>query len=139
LERPAGSVTAIVRDLAKTGSFFVALGTGSDSGAGRIFEISPDSPLHFTGQDITANLPAARVMTLAYNRFEPDVLYAGTKGRGVFRGVRNAAGHWTWQDFNNGMPDGAIVTKLRVNTAFGTIYAGTYGRGAFALDTVSIF
>jgi photosystem II stability/assembly factor-like uncharacterized protein len=134
-----GSVTAIVRDLSRTGHFFVALDTSSNAGAGRIFEIHSDAPLHFTGEDITANLPMALVMTLAYNRFEPDVLYAGTKGRGVFRGMRNAAGHWTWQDFNNGMPEGAIVTKLRVNSAFGTIYAATYGRGAFALDTVSIF
>ena len=53
-----------------------------DAGAGRIFEISPDGPLHFTGQDITANLPATRVMTLAFNRSEPDVLYAGTVGAG---------------------------------------------------------
>ena len=133
-----GSVTAIERDLSRPGHFFVALDT-SGNAVGRIFEIHSDSPLHFTGQDITANLPMALVMTLAYNRFEPDVLYAGTKGRGVFRGTRNATGHWNWQDFNNGMPEGAIVTKLRVNSAFGTIYAGTYGRGAFALDTVSIF
>jgi hypothetical protein len=122
-----GSVTAIVRDLSRTGHFFVALGTSSNAGAGRIFEIHSDAPLHFTGQDITANLPMALVMTLACNRFEPDVLYAGTKGRGVFRGMRNAAGHWTWQDFNNGMPEGAIVTKLRVNwprTIYGPPMAG---------------
>jgi hypothetical protein len=83
-----GSVTAIVRDLSRTGHFFVALDTSINAGAGRIFEIHSDAPLHFTGQDITANLPMALVMTLAYNRFEPDVLYAGTKGRGVFRGMQ---------------------------------------------------
>jgi photosystem II stability/assembly factor-like uncharacterized protein len=119
-------VTAIVRDLSKTSHYFVSLATPAlgDGGAGRIFEISPDGPLHFTGQDITANLPPTRVMTLAFNRSEPDVLYAGTLGRGVFRGVRNAAGQWSWSPFNNGMPQGAIVTKLRVN-AFGTIYAAS--------------
>jgi hypothetical protein len=134
-----GSVTAIVRDLSRTGNFFVSLGTPTNTGTGRIFEIHSDAPLHFTGQDITANLPATLVMTLGYNRFEPDVLYAGTQGQGIFRGTRNAAGKWQWQAFNNGMPVGAIVTKLRVNSAFGTIYAATYGRGVFALDTVSIF
>jgi len=55
----------------------------------------------------------------------------GQSGRGIFRGVRNAAGQWSWSPFNDGMPQGAIVTKLRVN-AFGTIYAATWGRGAFA-------
>ena len=137
---PAGSVTAIVRDRARPASYFVSLGTPSNAGFGRIFEISPEAILRFMGQDITANLPPALVMTLAYNpRFEPEVLYAGTMGRGVWRGVRNISGQWTWQAFNNGMPQGAIVTKLRVDTAFGTIYAATWGRGAFVLDTVSIF
>ncbi|HXP86429.1 MAG TPA: hypothetical protein VN841_17000 [Bryobacteraceae bacterium] len=152
----AGSVTAIVPDVARTASYFVALntpanagaGTPANAGAGRIFEINPvaqnggitiEPPVvHWDGQDITANLPPALVMTLASNPFEPDVLYAGTQGQGVFRGVRDATGQWSWQSFNNGMPPGAFVTKLRVNPADGTIYAATYGRGAFALDTVSI-
>jgi hypothetical protein len=134
-----GSVTAITRDLSRTGNFFVSLGMPSNAGPGRILEIHSDAPLRFAGQDITGNLPVGLVMTMAYNRFEPDVLYVGTKGRGMSGGTRNAAGHWTWQDFNNGMPEGAIVTKLRVDSAFGTIYAATDGRGAFALDTVSIF
>lgn len=133
-----GSVTSIVRDLAKPASYFIALNTANNT-SGRVFEISPEAPLRFKGQDITANLPPTVVMTLAFNRFEPDALYAGTRGSGVFRGVRNAAGQWTWQPFNNGIPQGAIVTKLKVNGALGTIYASTWGRGAFATDTVSIF
>jgi photosystem II stability/assembly factor-like uncharacterized protein len=136
---PAGSVTAVVRDFGRTSGYFVALSTSTNAGAGRIFEISPAGVLHFDGRDITVNLPTTLIMTLASNRFEPDVLYAGTQGKGVFRGVRDTAGQWRWQAFNNGMPQGAIVTKLRTNTAFGTIYAATFGRGVFALDTVSIF
>ncbi|MFI5107886.1 MAG: hypothetical protein ACHP78_03460, partial [Terriglobales bacterium] len=142
---PAGSVTAIVPDVATTASYFVALntpanagaGTPANAGAGRIFEISPAGVLNFAGQDITGNLPPALVMTLASNAFEPGVLYAGTQGQGVFRGVRDATGQWSWQAFNNGMPPGAFVTKLRADPTDGTIYAATYGRGAFALDTFS--
>jgi len=140
-----GSVTAIVPDVATTASYFVALdtpanagaGTPANAGAGRIFEISPAGVLNFAGQDITGNLPPALVMTLASNAFEPGVLYAGTQGQGVFRGVRDATGQWSWQAFNNGMPPGAFVTKLRADPDDGTIYAATYGRGAFALDTFS--
>lgn len=128
-----------------TASYFVALytpanagtGTPANTGAGRIFEISPAGVLNFAGQDITGNLPPALVMTIASNPFEPDVLYAGTRGQGVLRGVRDATGQWSWQAFSNGMPQSAIITNLRANPADGTIYAGTWGRGAFALDTFS--
>ncbi len=130
---PLGSVTAIVPDPSKTTNYFVSLGLSG--GTGRIFEISPAGVLHFDGQDITANLPTAVVMTLASNPFEPGVLYAGTVGQGVFRGVRDVSGQWTWQPFNNGLPQGVIITKLRMGTD-GTIYGATWGRGAFALDTV---
>jgi hypothetical protein len=134
-----GSVTAIVPDLSRAGSYFVSLGTPSNAGLGRIFEISAVAPLQFQGQDITANLPDTPVMTLAVNPFEAGMLYAGTRGRGVFRGARDANGHWTWQPFNDGMPQGAVVTKLRVDTARGRIYAATYGRGAFTLEMVPNF
>jgi hypothetical protein len=135
----AGSVVSIIRDPPKTSGFFVALRTGVNE-EGRIFEITPEAPLRFKGVDITANLPkGVVVMTLAFNPFEPDALYAGTRGAGIFRGVHDAAGAWTWQAFNNGLPQGAIVTKLKVDTAHGAIYASTWGRGAFAMSTVSIF
>lgn len=142
---PAGSVMAIVPDFARTANYFVALdtpanagtGTPANTGAGRIFEISPAGVLNFAGQDITGNLPPALVMTIASNPLEPNALYAGTRGQGVFRGVRDATGQWSWQAFNNGLPQGAIVTQLRVDQLFGTVYAGTWGRGAFALDTYS--
>jgi photosystem II stability/assembly factor-like uncharacterized protein len=135
----AGSVVSIIRDPPKTSGFFVAFRTGANE-EGRIFEITPEAPLRFKGVDITANLPkGVVVMTLAFNPFEPDALYAGTRGAGIFRGVHDAAGAWTWQAFNNGLPQGAIVTKLKVDTAHGAIYASTWGRGAFAMSTVSIF
>ena len=131
-----GKVSAIVPDPARPAHYFVSLEyVGLDLGSGRIFEISA-SPINFTAQDITANLTPGRVMTIAANSFEPDVLYAGTAGAGIWRGVRDANGNWTWRNFNNGLPQGAVVTKLRV-APDGTIYAGTYGRGTFALDTVA--
>jgi len=134
---PGGSVTSIVRDGSRRANYFVSFSRQSNFGGSRIFEIGPDAPLRFKGQDITANLPAALVMTLAFNQFEPDALYAGTRGAGVFRGVRDRTGQWTWQPFNNGMPRGALVTKLK--TGGGTIYASTFGRGTFVLGTVSVF
>jgi photosystem II stability/assembly factor-like uncharacterized protein len=130
-----GSVTSIIRDGSRPATYFVAL--SKDAGGGRIYEISPEAPLRFKGRDITANLPATLVMTLVFNQFEPTALYAGTRGAGVFRGVRDAAGQWTWQAFNNGMPQGALVTKLKAGNA--TIYASTFGRGTFVLGTVSVF
>ncbi len=135
---PAGSVTAIVPDPARPGHYFVSLQTQTND-TPRIFEIHSDSPLHFVGEDITGDLPVGLVMTLTANPFEPNVLYAGTRGQGVMRGVRDVSGQWNWQPLDNGMPQGAVVTKLRVNPITGTIYAGTYGRGAFALDTISFF
>jgi hypothetical protein len=42
---------------------------------------SSGQPLQFNGQDLTANLPKARVTTITANPFEPGVLYAGTAGR----------------------------------------------------------
>lgn len=139
-QAPAGSVTSIVANTAQSASYFVALNIGGfNSGSGRIFEIHADGILHFVGTDITANVPSGLVMTLASNPFEPNVLYAGTRGNGVQRGVRDVNGQWTWQPFNNGIPRGANVTKLEVDRSTGTIHAGTYGRGAFALPTVSIF
>ena len=134
---PGGSVTSIVRDESRSATYFVAVGTQLNSGVGRIYEISPEAPLRFKGVDITANLPTAFVMTLVFNQFEPNVLYAGTRGAGVFRGVRDATRQWTWQPFNNGMPQGALVTKLKAGG--GTIYASTFGRGTFVLGTVSVF
>jgi len=130
---PIGSVTAIVPDPSRSANYFVSLGRAF--GAGRIFEISPGGVLSFNGQDITANLPPTTVITLASNPFESGVLYAGTTGQGIFRGVRSASGQWEWHPFNNGLPQGAIVTKLRMGSD-GTVYAATWGRGAFALDTV---
>jgi hypothetical protein len=133
----SGSVTAIVPDPSTPGSYFVSL--NFPNGPGRIFEISPAGLLNFVGQDITANLPPALVMTLASSGFEPGVLYAGTQGAGVLRGVRNALGQWSWQVFNNGIPEGAMVTKLRVDTVNAVIYAATLGRGEFALDLPTLF
>ena len=130
---PSGAVTAIVPDPTRTANYFVSLGNAS--GPGRVFEISPNGPQNFNGQDITGNLPSIMVMTLASNPFESGVLYAGTNGQGVFRGTRDSTGKWKWQPFNNGLPQGAIVTKLRMGTD-GTLYVATWGRGAFALDTV---
>jgi hypothetical protein len=139
-QAPAGSVTSIVANTSQSGSYFVALNIGGlNSKSGRIFEIHADGILHFVGTDITANVPSGLVMTLASNPFEPNVLYAGTRGNGVQRGVRDVNGQWTWQPFNNGIPQGANVTKLEVIRSTGTIYAGTYGRGAFVLPTVFIF
>jgi hypothetical protein len=131
-----GKVSAIVPAPARPAHYFVSLEyAGADLGAGRIFEISA-SPINFTAQDITTNLTPGRVMTIVANPFEPGVLYAGTAGAGIWRGVRDTNGNWTWRNFNNGLPQGAVVTKLRV-APDGTIYAGTYGRGTFALDTVA--
>lgn len=131
-----GKVSALVPDPAWPAHYFVSLEyAGLDLGAGRIYEISA-SPFSFTAQDITSNLTPGRVMTIVANPFEPGVLYAGTAGAGVWRGVRDANRNWTWRNFNNGLPAGAVVTKLRV-APDGTIYAGTYGRGTFALDTVA--
>ena len=139
-QAPAGSVTSIVANTSQSGSYFVALTIGGlNSGSGRIFEIHADGILHFVGTEITSNVPSGLVMTLASNPFEPNVLYAGTRGNGVQRGVRDVNGQWTWQPFNNGIPPGANVTKLEVNRTTGTMYAGTYGRGAFSFATVSIF
>ena len=138
-QAPAGSVTWIVRNTSAEGSYFVSLNTGGNAGGQRVFEIHADGILHFIGTDITANLPSGLVMTLASNPFEPNVLYAGTRGNGVQRGVKDANGNWTWQPFNNGIPNGANITKLKVNRSSGVIYAGTYGRGAYALSTVSFF
>jgi hypothetical protein len=132
-----GLVTAIVSDPAAPANYFVSLGNARPTA--EIFEIHSSGPLHFDGTDITANLPAVVVMTLVTNPNEPGVLYAGTKGQGVFRGVKDNSGNWTWQAFNNGMPAGANVTKLRYDPQSGTIFASTFGRGEFALSTVVIF
>lgn len=132
-----GKVSGIVPDPSLTANYFVSLEFVGDESGSRIFEISPSGLITlFSGQDITANLPKARVITIAANPFESGVLYAGTYGAGVFRGVRDANGNWKWKAINNGMPQAAVVTKLRV-AADGTVYAGTYGRGLFALDTVA--
>lgn len=132
-----GSVTAIVRNMARDGSYFVSLNAPTQPG--RVFEIHSVAPLRFEGTDLTANLPRGLVMTLASNRYEPDVLYAGTSGGGVWRAAKSANGSWSWTEFNNGMPAGAIVTRLKVDQNYGLIHASTYGRGAFVLDTVSVF
>jgi hypothetical protein len=78
-------------------------------------------------------------MTLVADPNQSGVLYAGTRGQGIFQGVRDTSGQWSWQAFNNGMPVGAVVTKLRYDSNTGTIYASTYGRGEFALTTVFLF
>jgi hypothetical protein len=137
-----GFLTAIVPDPYAVGNYFVACqSTANGSFAGRIFEIHSVGPLQFGASEITANLPLAQVMTLASNPNEAGVLYAGTRGQGVFKGVRNATGQWSWQLLNNGMPLAAVVTKLRYDTNSGNVYASTYGRGEFVFITgdVTIF
>ena len=133
-----GSVTAIVPDPLRQAHYYVSLDLRN--GPGRIFDISPAGVLNFVGQDVTANLPPTLVLTLASSGYEPGVLYAGTQGQGVFRGVRDPiSGLWSWQPFNNGLPEGAMVTKLRLDAANAKIYAATYGRGEFALDLPTLF
>jgi hypothetical protein len=133
---PAGAILAIVPDQRQPNKYLIA--TSVPSGTGRIFEISPAGILNFSGNDITGNLPAARILTVASNWYEPGVVYIGTQGQGVFRGSQNNLGRWIWQSLSNGLPPGTNVTKLHVDQLYGTIYATTLGRGVFVLDTVQI-
>ena len=56
-----GSVTSIIRDGSRQATYFVSVATPLNIGGGRIYEINPEAPLRFKGQDITANLPATLV------------------------------------------------------------------------------
>ncbi len=133
---PKGAILAIVPDQRQPNNYLIA--TSLPGGTGRIFEISPAGILNFSGTDITGNLPAVRILTVASNWYEPGVVYVGTQGQGVFRGSQNNLGRWVWQSLSNGLPPGANVTKLHVDQLFGTLYATTFGRGEFVLDTVQI-
>jgi hypothetical protein len=138
---PGGFLTAIIPDPSTPANYFVACESSAQFGfpTGRIFEIHSVGPLQFGGTEIAASLPPTLVMTLVADPNQSGVLYAGTRGQGIFQGVRDTSGQWSWQAFNNGMPVGAVVTKLRYDSNTGTIYASTYGRGEFALTTVFLF
>ncbi len=72
------------------------------------------------------------VRTLAIDPRNPNVLYAGTQGYGVFRGQD---GGESWSEFNVGLTN-SLVTAIVINSAGTRIYAGTNG-GVFDYEFVN--
>jgi len=86
-------------------------------------------------EDVPLNAPfpaSAEITTITVDPLDPNALVAAVRGRGVFRGTRNAPNNWTWIDYNNGLPFAVTVTDLEPQSN-GGIIAATYGRGAFQL------
>ncbi len=90
----------------------------------------------YTWEDITYNLPEARVNTIEYYKNDIEGLYVGTDA-GIY--YKNASMD-NWILFSNGFPLSANVTDIEVfydagSPANDLVRASTYGRGLWSSHT----
>lgn len=80
-------------------------------------------------EDVTGDLPAQPVNTLAVDPQNVDNWYIGTDS-GVWM---TSNGGVNWMPLDSGLPN-AVISDLEVRDAQRKLVAGTYGRGAFELN-----
>jgi len=68
------------------------------------------------------------IFALAVDPQDPDTLYAGTRGGGVFK---SADGGANWSQMNNGLTDRYISALAIDPHTPATLYAGTSGGAVF--------
>jgi len=85
-----------------------------------------------TWDDISGNLPALPVLSLAFDSGEPGAVYAGT-----WLGVFTTRGGHYWEVLGEGLPR-ISVTSLAMHRASRTLRAGTYGRGLWEVRIPSV-
>lgn len=94
---------------------------GVYSGVGNDFDVykSTDSGASWT--QINRTLSNTSVLSLAFDKANPSIVYAGTSTMAVLKSADRGV---SWQESNEGFTD-YLVKAVAVNTDDGTVYAGT--------------
>lgn len=83
-----------------------------------------------TWTDITSDLPEGTVYSLAEDRRNPGLLFAGTEAS-VFA---TRDGGRSWREFGAGLPPNALVHDLLIHPRANDLVVATHGRGLFVVD-----
>ncbi|NOX18544.1 MAG: T9SS type A sorting domain-containing protein [Chlorobi bacterium] len=121
-----GYVRGITVNLNNKNEIFVCYGGyNSDGATGKHIYRSGDGGT--TWEDISVSLPNAPVHSIAVDRNNDNILYAGSE-IGVFQSNDKGV---AWIRKGEGMPDYVPVNQLFVAQNSNVLYAATHGRGVF--------